>query len=112
MPALDVEDERIAAFSELLTHARRGNERDAWHRRRHVPQRVQLLVSGRERRGLSHDARADVGKHADEFVNRQVDAETRDGLELVERAAGVTEPPPRHLRQDDPAGSHDRGEHN
>ena len=46
----------------------------------------------------------------DEVVDREIDAEARDRLELVERAARVTEAAPAHLPDRNAAGRHDRAD--
>ena len=53
----------------------------------------------------------DVAEHRLELFDRQVDAVARNGLELVERAAGVAEPSTRHLRHDDAACRRQRRQH-
>ena len=72
-----------------------GDQRDRLDRRRHVAERVELLVGGHEVGGLTDDRQADRrASCAMHLVGRQVDAEAGDRLELVERAAGVAEPAP------------------
>jgi len=47
---------------------------------------------------------------SDEAVDREIDAETGDRLELVERAPGMAEPAAAHLPHRDAAGGNDRAD--
>ena len=107
---LDVEDERARAAGDLLRHDARGDERDLVDRRRHVAQRVELLVGRDEIGALARRRRARSSRTCvDELVGGQLDAESGNRLELVERPACVAEPPAAHLperhaaRRDRPA---------
>ena len=53
-------------------------------------------------------AMPDVPHLRDELVGRQLDAEARDRLELVQRAAGVPEPAAAHLPERHAARRDDR----
>src|ERR671923_234420 len=105
---LDVEDDRVRPGRDLLGHDARGDQRDVLDRRRDVAQGVQLLVGGDELRGLADDREADVAHLRDELVGRELDTEARNGLELVERAAGVSETAAAHLPERDAAGRDER----
>ena len=107
---LDVEHHRLRARSELLRHDRRRDERDDVHRRGDVAKRVELLVGGNEIARLTDDRDADLTHLLDELVDRQLDAEAWDRLELVEGAARVPEPAPGHLPERDAARGDDRAD--
>ena len=74
MAAFHVENERIATFRELLAHHRRRDQRDAFHGRCHVPQRIELLVGWDERRRLADDAGADGTQDSLEFADIKIGA--------------------------------------
>ena len=68
------------------------------------------MSAGHEVRALADDRDADLAQLRDHLVGRQLDAEPRDRLELVERAAGVPEPTAAHLPERDAAGGDDRAD--
>ena len=107
---LDVEHDRVGAAGDLLRHDDRGDQRHDVDRRRHVAEAVELLVGGHEVGGLADDREADLAHLLDERVDRELDAEARDRLELVERAARVPEPAPAHLPDRHAAGGDDRAD--
>ena len=107
---LDVEHDRLRARGELLRHDARRDQRDLVDRRRHVAQRVEHLVGGDEVAGLADDREPDLAHLGDELLRRQLDAEARDRLELVERPAGVPEPAAAHLPERHAARGHDRAD--
>ena len=107
---LDVEDDRVGTRGELLRHDRARDQRDDVDGRRHVAERVQLLVGRDEVRRLADDCHADVSKLRDQLVRRQLDSKPGDRLELVERAAGVTETASAHLPERHAARGHDRAD--
>ena len=83
---LHVEHDRIGPRRDLLRHDRRGDERDDVDRGGDVAERVELLVGRHEVAGLPDDRETDVAHLRDELVDRELDPEARDRLELVERA--------------------------
>ena len=105
---LDVEHERARAGGDLLRHDARRDERDLVDRRRHIAQRVELLVGRNEVRALSRHSDADRARLLDELVGRQLDAEAGNRLELVERPARVAEPAAAHLPERHAARRDDR----
>ena len=105
---LDVEDDRVGARGDLLRHDARRDQLDVVDGRGDVAQRVQPLVGRNEIAGLADDREPDVLDLRDELVFGELDAEARDRLELVERAAGVAEPAPAHLPERDAARGDDR----
>ena len=107
---LDVEHDRVRACGELLRHDARGDQRHDVDGRGHVPQAVEALVGGDEIGGLADDREPEISHLRYELVRRQLDAEPRDRLQLVERAARVPEPAAAHLPERDPAGGDDRAD--
>ena len=107
---LDVEDDRVGAGGELLRHDRARDQRDDVDGRRHVAERVELLVGRDEVRRLADDCHADVSKLRDQLVRRQLDSKPGDRLELVERAAGVPETASAHLPERHAARRDDRAD--
>ena len=111
---LHVEDDRVGAAGDLLRHDARRDQRHDVDRRGHVAQRVELLVGGDEVGGLADDREPDLAHLLDEGVDRELDVEARDRLELVERAARVPEAaaahlPDRHAARGDDRPDRDRG---
>ena len=107
---LDVEDDGVRSGRDLLGHDRRGDERDDVHRPGDVAERVELPVGGDEVTRLPDDGEADFANLVHELVDRELDAEARYRLELVERAPGVSEAAPAHLSEGHAAGSDDRAD--
>ena len=105
---LDVEHDRVRPARDLLRHDRRRDQRHDVDRRRHVAETVELLVGRDEIVGLADDREPDVPHLLDERVDGEVDGEPGNGLELVERAAGVAEPAAAHLPDRHSAGGDDR----
>ena len=73
-----------------------------------VPERVQLLVGWHEVARLPDDRETDVADLRDELVDRELDPETWNGLQLVERPARVGEAPAGHLPERHAARGDDR----
>ena len=86
---LYVEHDRVQAHSDLLRHDRTGNQRNAFHRRRRIAQRVQLAVRGRDLRRLANKRQTGFPQLRFEFLNRQTGAETGNRFQLVQRATGM-----------------------
>ena len=107
---LDVEHDRLGAGGELLRHDRGGDQRELVDGRRDVAQPVQELVGRHEVAGLADDRQTDVPDLRDELVEAELGAVARDRLELVERAAGVTEAAAAHLPERDTARRDDRAD--
>ena len=107
---LDVEHDRVGARRDLLRHDRGRDQRQDVDGRGHVAEPVELLVGRDEIVGLADDRQPDLLHLRDELVDGEVDAEARDRLELVERAAGVAEPAAAHLPERDAAGGDDRAD--
>ena len=94
---LDVEQDQIGVHGELLRHHARGDQRDRRHRRGGVAQGVQLPVGRDEVRGLRGDGAPDIHHLRRDLVGRQVRPQPGDRLELVQRAARVSQPAARQL---------------
>ena len=75
-----------------------------------VAERVELAVGGRELGGLADHGDADAAELCGIDVEREVDAKTRDGFKLVERAAAVAETAAAHHGHGCAAGGDERGE--
>ncbi len=61
---LHVQHQRVHAFGQLLRHDGGGDQRDGFHRRGDVAQRVQLAVGGRQPVGLADEAQAQLARAA------------------------------------------------
>ena len=107
---LHVEHERVDALGEFLAHDAGADERDALDGAGDIAERVELLVGGHDLRRLADHGAADLLQDGAELGHAEVDLEARDGLELVERAAGVAETAAAHHRDLEAAGYGERGE--
>ena len=107
---LDVEHDRVGAGCDLLRHDARGDQRHVVDGRGHVAQPVEQLVGRDEVRGLPDDREPDLPHLLEELVLRELDPETGDRLELVERAAGVAETAAAHLPERNAARGDDRAD--
>ncbi len=107
---LDVEHDRIGTGCDLLRHDARGDQRHVVDGRRHVAQPVEELVGRNEVRGLPDDRKPDLPHLLEELFLRELDPETGDRLELVERAAGVAETAAAHLPEGNAARCDDRAD--
>ena len=99
-----------APRGDLLRHDAGGDQRDVVDGRGHVAQRVEQLVGRNEIGGLPDDREPDLAHLRDELVDGELDAEAGDRLELVERAAGVTEAAAAHLPERHAARGDDRAD--
>ena len=111
-PAADlhVEHQPVDPLGELLGQDGRDDEGDALDGRRHVAEGIDALVGGGDLRRLPDHAAAHLGHDAREVLGRELGREAGDGLELVERSAGVTEAAAAHHRDRDAARGDERGE--
>ena len=100
----DIQHQRIDALGELLRHDRRRNQRDRFHRRRHITQRVQLAVRRHQPLGLPDEAQAEFGELLLEFLRAEIGAEARNRFQFIQRAAGMPERAARHHRHHDSRG--------
>ena len=101
---LHVEHQMLEAGGEFLGQDRGGDERDRFHRRRHVADAIEALVGGRQIGGLADDGAARLARHLAEQVEIGLRDIARNGIELVERAAGVAEAAARDHRHVAAAG--------
>ena len=107
-PHLDVEHQPTGALRDLLAHDRARDQRDRLDGAGHVAQRVELAVGRGERGRRGADDRPDVGELGDDLGQRQRRAPAGDRLQLVQRAAGVSEPAAGQLGHRRSAGRHER----
>ena len=107
---LHIQHQRAGALGDLLAHDGRRDHRDRRDRPGDVPQRVERPVGGREVGAGGADHGAGVGQDAAHLVAVEVGPPAGDGLEFVQRAAGVAEPAPRQLRHGDVVGREKRRE--
>src|SRR5689334_5519346 len=105
---LYVDDHRIETGGAFFRDDRSHDQRYRFDCRGRIAQRVHLLVGGRELRSLSRHRVANLVQYLLEFRGAQVDAVTRNRLELVERAAGVTKTTARDHRHTDTASGDER----
>src|SRR6266511_1013131 len=105
---LHVEHDRVRARRDLLGHDARCDQRDVVDRRGDVAQPVEQLVGRDEVRALPNDGKAHITHLIQELLGRELDAESRDRLQLVERPAGVAEAASAHLPERDTASRDDR----
>ena len=96
-----------ASFFDMMLAQMSGNRFD---RGGDVAQRVELAVGGNELGGLADHGHADAAELRGIGGEREVDAETRDGLKFVEGAAGVAETAAAHHGHGHAAGGDERGE--
>ena len=111
LPRLMSSTSPVRSFRELLAHDARRDERNGLHGRGRIAQRVHLPVGRRDLRRLPDQRAADVSRSARvASIERQVGAKPGDRLELVERAAGVTERRPDIIGTDDAERGDERRE--
>ena len=107
---LDVEDEGVEAGGELLGEDRGGDEVDRLDRAGDVTDRIEAAVGGGDVGGLADDGAADVRDDAAEGLGVGLRGVAGDGVELVERAAGVAEAAAGDHRDEGAAGGERRSE--
>ena len=108
---LHVEHQRAEPGGELLRQDRGGDEVDRLHRRGDVADGVEAAVGGGDVVGLADDGAADLAHHAGEGLGVGLGGVAGDGVELVERAAGMAEAAAGDHRHVGAAGGERRGEH-
>ena len=104
---LHVEHEGIDALGDLLAQDRGADQRQALDGRGHVAQRVERAVRRGHLVGLADERTSEIRDLRAELVEREAGPEAADAFELVERAAGVSEPAARHHRHRHTEGSDD-----
>ena len=105
---LDIQQDCVRSGSNLLAHNARSNQRQAVHRRCHIPQGVDFFVCDCHLPALPDEGDADLVDNLEKFLPRQHCAVTRDGFQLIHRAAGEAQPSAGHLGNRNPAGSSHR----
>ena len=98
---LHIEHQRVGALRDLLRHDARGDQRDRLDGAGDIAQRVELLVGRREAGAGGADDGSDVAELVEQLLVRERRPPAGDGLELVERSAGVAEAAARELRHGD-----------
>ncbi len=106
-----VQYQGVDPLCELLAHDGAANQGRALDRARDIAESVELLVGWGDFRCLANEGATASAEHAAEVHEREVDVEARNGLQLVERAAGVTESSAADHRHAQPAGGRDRRQH-
>ena len=86
-----VEHQRVDAFGHLLRHDGRSDQRNRFHRARHVAQRIEALIGRRDFFGLPDEAQAQLRQLRAKLIEREIGAKTGNRFQLVERAAGVAQ---------------------
>ena len=66
-----------------------------------IAQGVELAVGGRELIGLADEAQPELAELRLELIDREIGAEAGNGLQLIQRAAGMAERAAGHHRNDD-----------
>jgi len=93
-PEFHVEHERIDAFGEFFRQDARADQRNRFDGGGDVAERVEFAVGGDDFGGLADHGHTDAPELRGVLVERQADAETGDGLQLVERAPVWPRPRP------------------
>ena len=96
--ALDVDDETGEVFCQLLAHDARCDQRNHFHRRRRVAQRIHLPIGRHDLVALTEHRAANSRHLPLRFVERQRRTKSGDRFQFVERTARVTEAAARHHR--------------
>ena len=108
---LHVHHQRLQPGGELLGQDAGGDQRGGFDRRGHVADRVEPPVGRRHGGRSADDGAAGRAQRRDEFVPRELRAVAGQALQLVQRAARVPEPAPRHHRHPAAARRDDRRQH-
>ena len=77
-----------ASFFDMME---RRDQRNGFHRGRGIAQRIQLAVGRRDLRRLPDKRQPVLDQLRAEFVDRQIGAESGNGFQLVQRAAGMAQ---------------------
>ena len=85
---------------QFLRQDRGAYQRDGFDRRRDVAHGIDALIGGCEIDRLANDGAAYIAHHATQRVEIGHGAIAGDGAQLVERAAGVAQAPPRDHRHE------------
>ena len=88
---LHVQQDRVGSGRQLLAHHATGDQGHRIDSRRGVAQCVENLVGWHHVRRLAGDGNANGSDLLDEFVDRQVDSESGNRLQLVQCPAAVPE---------------------
>ncbi len=107
---LDVHHQRVRPRRELLREDRRGDQWNRVDRRRDVADRVEPPVGGRQDIRLADDGAPGLAHRGAEARDVGRGVVSRNAGELVQRAAGVTEPAARDHRHEAAQRGDDRRE--
>ena len=95
-----VQDQRIQPRGQLLGQDRGGDQVNGFHRPRFVADRVEPPVGGGEFARRRDDGAAHLTGDAAQIILGLVAKIAGDRLQLVQRAAGMAQPPPRDHRHE------------
>ena len=104
----DIQHQCVQADRQLLRHDGRSNQRNGFDGSGGVTQRVKPGVGGRDLRRLPDESQAVLRQLLAEFVEGKIGAETGNGFEFIERAAGVAQGAAGNHRHDDAGGRGER----
>jgi len=108
---LHIKHKPIEIFRELLAHDTRHDQRLGRNRPRHVTQRVKCFVGRANVGGLSDDKNADAFQLGASPAFVDMDIESRNALEFIERSAGNAEPATANHRHPEFVAGQERREH-
>ena len=106
----DIEQDAVAACSELLAHDGRSNQGDTVNRCRHIAQGIEFLVGRRKIAGLANQADTAFIDRIEEFLAVKRRLVAGDGFELIHRTAGMTKAAAAHLGHLAAAGCDNRAD--
>jgi hypothetical protein len=95
--AFDVQHDRARTGRQLFTHNRGGDQRNGVDRCGDVAQRIQLFIGGSKIGGLTDDAKSASCYLCGKLVGGERGSVAGEGLQLIDRAARVTESASAHL---------------
>ena len=104
-----IQQNAVASGGQLFAHNAGGDQRNALHRRRHIPQRVHLPVRRGHLAALPHHGNPQPVDLVKKFLFAQGNPGTRHRFHLVHGAAGVAKPTAAHFGHLYAAGRRHRG---
>ena len=93
-----VQHDGVGAGGDFLAHNGAGNERDAFDGPRRVAQGVEQLICRGDVAGLGNEGKAHAADLLQKLVFRQLNAKSRNGFQLIRRAACKSQAPAAHFR--------------
>ncbi|MCU0751470.1 MAG: hypothetical protein MUC40_00295 [Akkermansiaceae bacterium] len=106
-----IEHQAVERLGEFFGHDRGGDQRDGRHGAGDVAQGVQFAVGRAEALGLTHHGDADLPELGGGLPESEVNVETGDRFEFVERAAGDAQTAAGNHRHPATGAGHQRREH-